>query len=113
MESLSDRIGLLLADYWRPLNRQEKILLSLRPGAKYLSRLRTELGLRSLSGIERDLNRLVRDGFIVRDEKPDGDKRSPIYYSLTENGASLALLLWLKTRGVDLRLHASVTDAGY
>lgn len=116
MQIQLDWIDSLVEDYWKPFHRQERILLALRTSPKYLSQLKTELELKSNSSLERDLKRLARDGWIIRQENPPPHRsrdRSPIRYSLTPDGNELALLLWLRNQGVDLRQHAFITDAGY
>ena len=116
MEIQPDWMDSLVEEYWKPFHRKERILLALHTGPKYLLQLKTELELTSNSSLERDLKRLERDGWIIRQENPGrhrSHRRSPNHYSLTQDGSRSALLLWLQNQGVDLGQHAFITDAGY
>src|SRR5438309_10182045 len=105
MEIQPDWIDSLVEEYWKPFHRKERILLALHTGPKYLLQLKTELELTSNSSLERDLKRLERDGWIIRQENSARyrrHRRSPNHYSLTQHDSRTVLLLWLHNHRLDL-----------
>ena len=67
-------------------SRGEKALMALFQGPRFLSQLGKDLGLHSLSGLQRDLEEFERKGLVTSEMSKGLDGRSRRYYETTWAG---------------------------